>query len=281
MAAGKFNVSDFVANINRTGIANPSYFMVMVTPPSKMWGYRDISAPLQFRIESAGLPTRSVISHDQNYYGPTRRVPYSFIPQDMVLSVILSEDMREREFFNIWQDLSLGPSRKIKGGYATKFDSGYYDNATYGAEITIYVFGTSPIFQGSRATTLFDSITGLASRINYSINDLYALQFSKDRVVDYVYEISLQEPYPINVNEVSMNWASGNEYARLQVQMMYRHVVESNKNYSPSSIANFTGPLNLNSLTNFTPTISMIINQGIGYTARSYLNSLLPAIGAF
>lgn len=280
MSAGRFNVSDFVSNLNKTGLANPAYFMVMITPPLALAGYRDIAAPMQYRIESASLPTRTVLTHDQRYYGPVRRIPYGFIPQDMVASVILSEDMREREFFNTWQDLAVGVSRKYKSG-SFLFDSGYYDTATAGAEVTIYAFATSPIFQGSRATTLFDSITGLASRINYSINDLYALEFSKERVVDYVYEISLQEPYPLNVNEVQLNWAGGNDYGKLMVQFMYRYAVESNKNYSPSSLSNFRAPLSLSSLSNFSPLVSLVINQGIGATARNYLNSLFPAIGAF
>ena len=198
--AGPFNITSFNAEISKTGIAQNSFFMAMISAtPTGLSGKFGFTNGLSFRIESVNLPGRTLTTLDQNYHGPVRRIPYRFTHQPITFSVILSRDMREREFFMQWQDYFVGRSRTSGGtGLAERpFDSRYYDTGIGEMVITQYSY---PI-QSSSSTAAPSQ--------------------------EYVesYNITCQEAYPSSVQDIQLGWGEEG-YGKLQVEMTYRFATE-------------------------------------------------------
>lgn len=290
----KFNLTGFISNMHKTGIARPAYFAVMITPPTSMMQDNTSSIPrtLMLRIESASLPTRNVLTHDQRYYGPIRRIPYGYLSQDLTITVILSEDMREREFFMRWQDKILGPSRTMGRAGQTivqhaPFDVGYYDTGTKGAMVQIMTYGTSPSMQGAQnsSRSLFGELQGIAQAVGYDPSmitnplglNIFGGAINQDRNIDYAYRASLLEPFPLNIAEVPLSWADDG-YARLTIQFSYRYFQEEHATFPDTtrdgSLANLVRG-GINSLNRFAPVFSLIKGQGLGGVVNAIGNQIL------
>ena len=282
MSGNKFNLKNFVANMHETGFAKPAYFMVIITPPTalRMDNTASIPRTLSLRIESASLPTRNVLTHDQRYYGPTRKIPYGYLSQDLSLTVILSEDMREREFFMRWQDSVLGPSRTMGVGgqpvvQHAPFDVGYYDTGTKGASIEIHTYGTSPSIQSVRSSprSLFGELSGIAQAVGYDTSILTNNPFGLDifgsqqaRELDFAYRVSLKEPFPLNIADVPLSWGD-DSYGKLTIQFSYRYFEEEHVKFPDArpdgSISNMLRG-GISTLNRFAPAFSLIKSQGLG-----------------
>jgi len=288
-----FNLREFTSEINKNGIANPAYFAVMITLPQALLAkFPEANRSLMFRIESASLPTRTVLTHDQRYYGPIRRIPYGFTSLDLTMSVILSEDMREREIFLAWQDLMLGPSRTMKEGTGFEsvgiFDAGYYDDAVKGASVQLYTYATSPGVQGAEGPTLLDSLGDIANAAGFDPSVITSpLGFNlsnNNRKVDAALTIELVEPFPIAVNEVPMSWSNGNDYAKLNLVFQYRHTKEVNRYQKPgtsgNSIADFIRS-GISAFNRFEPAVSFIRANGASNLFDSFSGQLRPDFPGF
>ena len=216
-----FNVADFNAKISQSGISHTSHFEGMILGgPGSYNSYGSVGNILQrfgldegmrFRIESLNLPGRTLQTIDQQYHGPVRAMPYRFAQQPVTFTVILSRDMREREIFMRWQDFFVGHYRTNYERSVTKapFDKKYYQDGV----------GTIKIIQYSYPTDNGD-VTQSTYGGDYTIHN----------------EILLEEAYPISVNDIQMGW--GDEgYAKLQVEIRYRHSVELNNSFSDRSLA--------------------------------------------
>ncbi len=279
----KFNLTGFISNMHDTGIARPAYFMVMITPPDELRKDKiaTIDRSLMLRIESASLPTRNILTHDQRYYGPIRKIPYGYLSQDLTITVILSEDMREREFFMRWQDSILGASRTMGIGKQpivtqAPFDVGYYDTGTKGAAVEIMTYGTSPSVRGAQnnSRSLFGEIQGIAQAVGFDPSmitsplglNVFGGAIRQDRNIDYAYRATLIEPFPLNIAEVPLSWADDG-YARLTIQFSYRYFQEEHAVFpdeSPKgSLANLVRG-GINSLNRFAPVFSLIKGKGLG-----------------
>jgi len=280
MSGNKFNLKNFVANMHETGFAKPAYFMVIITPPNALRTDNTTSIPrtLSLRIESASLPTRNVLTHDQRYYGPTRKIPYAYLSQDLTLTVILSEDMREREFFMRWQDSILGPSRTMgRGGQPVArhapFDVGYYDTGTKGASIEIHTYCTSPSMQSARSSprSLFGELSGIAQAVGFdttAITNPFGLNIfgtQQEREIDFAYRVTLLEPFPLNIADVPLSWADDG-YGKLTIQFTYRYFQEEHVKFPDArpdaSISNVIRG-GINTLNRFAPAFSLIRGQGL------------------
>jgi len=220
--AGPFNITSFNAEISKTGIAQNSFFMAMITgTPTGLAGKFGFTNGLSFRIESVNLPGRTLTTLDQNYHGPVRRIPYRFTHQPITFSVILSRDMREREFFMQWQDYFVGQSRTSynSGTVNRPFDSRYYDTGIGEMNITQYSYPIS-VVDAPRSSI-------------------------KEYVESYV--ITCQEAYPSSVQDIQMGWGEEG-YGKLQVEMTYRFATEKhltfgdNRQLAADNLVNSANP---------------------------------------
>jgi hypothetical protein len=93
MSAG--NLSEFIASFSTTELARPNRFEVEIAGAPEYF---------KFRCETAELPGKSFMTHDQKIYGPTQKFPYQHQYNDMNLTFIVSDDMGEKVFFDNWMN---------------------------------------------------------------------------------------------------------------------------------------------------------------------------------
>lgn len=184
-----FNVQNMLSSINKTGVAKPSHFEVQITG----YGTSGEEEGLMARADTAEIPGRNLLTAEHKFtnYGPMNKVPYGGQTYtDSTISFIMSEDMREKEYFEIWQNkivntgaFEVGSSQGDFYGYSqSKFNPHYFDD--YLGTIIIRQFGSS--------------------------GDLRSVY-------------TLNEAYPININPIAMSWASGDEIAKLSITFVYRN----------------------------------------------------------
>jgi hypothetical protein len=135
-----FNVSEFTAQIERGRLAYSSNFMIQIFPPNILIGTYN-SSDLQYRINTAEMPGRSVNTINYLDYGAPYNIGGKANYVDFKCSIICSEDMRERDFFLTWQDLIAGPHRDENNTTPSiNFNIGYYNDyiSKQGVEIVQY-----------------------------------------------------------------------------------------------------------------------------------------------
>lgn len=93
MSAG--NISEFIGSFATTELARPSRFEVLISGAPKEF---------VFRCESAELPGKTFMTHDQKIYGPTQKFPYQHQYNDINLTFIVSDNMGEKVFFDRWMN---------------------------------------------------------------------------------------------------------------------------------------------------------------------------------
>ena len=183
-----FNVNNLISSINKTGVAKTSHFEVQVTGA----GDAGLENSMMARTDTIDLPGRSLMTAEHKFtnYGPLNKVPYGGQTYgDLTMSIIMSEDMREKEYFEIWQNkivntgaFEIGSTQRDFYGYTqSKYNTKYFDE--YLGTITIRQYG--------------------------SAGDLRSIY-------------TLNETYPIIINPVSMAWAT-DEVAKLSVTFAYKN----------------------------------------------------------
>ncbi len=287
MANRRFNVSEFTAEVHKRGIAKPTHFSVMVTLPSAIRGFFNTSF-MPFKIESASIPSRNLMTIDQNYHGPARKIPYRVMNFPMRLRVALSENMIEREIFMAWQDLAISSggisSYRRGGGKAPKaggFDATFYDEMT--GMIDILQFAESPKFQIPSALEVGGGLIrgDVGSIINDVIDIFNPLNINVfdspgDRSIFPQYRIQLVEAYPINIGEVEMDWSADGQ-AKLNVDIEYFIAYERHPDALP--FENLYALESLirgvaNMLDQFSPLISLFTRNGISGGVRGVVNQV-------
>lgn len=130
-----FNVLNLQSEINNSGLAHSGYFEVRITPPV-LGSALVLSRGLSLRTDTVTMPGRTLMALD-NYrdYGVTRNIPYTANHGEVGMSVICSDDMREKEMFDKWQDLIVGRYRVDDPAEADKYNVGYYKDYVSTVEI--------------------------------------------------------------------------------------------------------------------------------------------------
>ena len=183
-----FNVNNLLSSINKSGVAKSSHFEVQITGV----GNTGDEEQLMSRADTAELPGRSLMTAEHKFtnYGPMNKVPYGGqIYTDSTISFLLSEDMREKEYFEYWQNrivntgaFEVGSSQKDFYGYVqSNFNTKYFDE--YLGTIVIRQYGSS--------------------------GELRSIH-------------TLNEAYPLIINPIAMSWGS-DELAKLNVTFTYRN----------------------------------------------------------
>ena len=113
------NINDFLTSF-KGDLARPSRFEVYIT------GERDLT----LRCETAELPGKTMVTHDQKFYGTIEKYPYQHSYNDMNLTFIVGDDMYERIFFDDWMD--------SVGGTQSNFNFNYKD--TYVRDVLVTQF---------------------------------------------------------------------------------------------------------------------------------------------
>lgn len=119
-----FDVSAFIAVIGEKSVAPTSAFEVMISGPVVSDTY---GGDLTMRCDSVVFPGRSLTTTAFSSYGVARDIVTSQQLSKITCTFICSEDFSEKNFFQRWQDMACGNSRRQSGYGEGMFDLGYYD----------------------------------------------------------------------------------------------------------------------------------------------------------
>ena len=131
------SINDFKSSFV-TDLARPSRFDVSIPVPLTLYPFLNTSRKLNFRCETAQLPSRTFATMDQKFgSNPIEKYPYQPQYNDVELTFVVSDDMSEKIFFDSWLEY-INPSYtfnfKYKSDYATTVTINQYDvasNKTY------------------------------------------------------------------------------------------------------------------------------------------------------
>jgi hypothetical protein len=127
-----FSVQNIVASLNKTGVAKSSHFEVQITG----LGDSDLERDMMFRCDTAELPGRTITTAEYKIYGPIQKIPYGTLVGDTTLEFLLSEDMREKEYFERWMNTISGTNSF--GTSTGTYNMEYYDRITGQVNIRQY-----------------------------------------------------------------------------------------------------------------------------------------------
>lgn len=133
------DVSRFIAVIDRGSFAPAANYEVLVFPPSTIGENTTDGNQLMFRCTSVLWPGRALETSPFTPYGLPRKFVVNQQLGRVYCTFLCSEDLREKTFFQRWQDLAVGPSRRANGYQAGMFDIGFYDN--YAGSLEIWQYG--------------------------------------------------------------------------------------------------------------------------------------------
>ena len=285
MANRRFNISEFTAEIGKKGVAKSNLFSVSITLPEALRFLFDTSV-IPLRVESASIPQRSLMTLTQRYYGPERKIPYSFMNQTMRLNIVLSDTMVEREIFMAWQDLAvsggrIGGYRKSQNRPILGFGGRGLHNASYYDEITglvdILQFAENPTNQVPSAIeiasgVLQGDILNLTQDLYQAYNPIFQNYYgSNDRPIFPRYRIQLQEAYPLNVSDVVMDW-SQDGIAKLAVDIEYFVATERHPESLPMEALTAIESLGrgiIGGLNQFGPVLGLFRREGLAGGSRA------------
>lgn len=116
MPTTSFSLGDFKTAISK--VARPNLFVAEFT------GRQFLNLPknFKFKCERAEFPGKTLATlDDTGVGGPSLKLPYDFTYNDMQLSIICTEDMAERKFFETWMNRIIGiagngNSSRLKAG---------------------------------------------------------------------------------------------------------------------------------------------------------------------
>lgn len=129
-----FNINNFIANINSSGVAKSGNFEVVINRPNAP----DASDArnMSLRTSYATAPGRRINTAEIKDYGVTRWAGYSESLEDVTIRILLSEDLREKLYFEKWFDEIVGDHRSNNLNNKM-YDFGYYDDYCKHNSVTI------------------------------------------------------------------------------------------------------------------------------------------------
>lgn len=124
------NINELVSNITRSGLAYSNRYEIDIGFPLRHPSRDEQSRrSMLVRCDSVVIPGRSLSTTPYRFYGPARNMPYEPIYSgEMNISIILSSDMRERNFFEAWLNAIVNP---------VNFKFAFYDDYISGMAITV------------------------------------------------------------------------------------------------------------------------------------------------
>lgn len=127
-----FKISDFKAAFS-SGIARPNLWLAELTVvPTDVGPVSTNIGQFSFRCEKAEIPGRSVATVDDTGSGPTLKLPYEVTYNDIELTIICANDMKERKYFDGWIDKIVPNVGDANSGLVS-----YYSNFARGNTLVL------------------------------------------------------------------------------------------------------------------------------------------------
>jgi hypothetical protein len=126
-----FSVQSLLGSLNQSGFHKTSHFSVQVMGPNLS---SNIERTIEMRGTNVDLPGRNLLTKENRPtgLGPFNKIAYGQTYPDITMQVLVSEDFRERQYFEHWQAKMVGTGafEPTADPYQTgsSFNVGYFDN---------------------------------------------------------------------------------------------------------------------------------------------------------
>lgn len=100
------SINEIFNSVFATGLAYSNRFEVLINyPPAFTSMSIDSARQLAVRCDAITVPGRGFSTTPYRFYGPARNMPYEpLYSGELTMSVIVSDDLRERAFFESWMN---------------------------------------------------------------------------------------------------------------------------------------------------------------------------------
>jgi hypothetical protein len=123
------SIADFKSSF-RKEVARTNRFDVFIPIPLGLSPFLGESRALALRCENAQLPSRNISTAPSKIYGVTEEYPYASTFDDVSLTFVVTEDMKEKNLFDSWMNY-INPistyNVKYKNQYAVPIVIRQYD----------------------------------------------------------------------------------------------------------------------------------------------------------
>ena len=103
------SISEFVANLQKNGLARTNRFLVTVTPPSALQN-SEIMRQLQFQCEAAAIPGITIETQDYRSYDMPAKIPGQKTLENLDLTFRVDRQFKVLQFFKQWTDKIYDPN---------------------------------------------------------------------------------------------------------------------------------------------------------------------------
>ena len=140
---------------------NDKYMVTLNKPPGfDLPGQMAMRKQLTMLCDTATLPTKSLATFEKTIYGPVKAMPYRMTFTEASMSFIMTDNMREKKYFDAWQNKIVDQ----KNG-----NLGFFDD--YVCDIIIQKFGRTAADSDATPTyavKLLDAWPSIVSEIQLS-----------------------------------------------------------------------------------------------------------------
>lgn len=177
-----FSLKNFRANLKP---ARPNLFIAYLDGAPDFGVDSDIKNTFSFRVEQAEFPGKTIATQDVVGAGTPIRLASEITYADITLTIICSDDFKERKYFENWMDEILGTpntsSNRRPGRYGLLR---YYNDYAKGKEMRIVQLNAKG---------------------------------------DQIFTYKLHDIYPIAMSTMTASWEESNTYQRFTVTFNYRY----------------------------------------------------------
>lgn len=224
-----FSIDNFRSKVNSFGgLQKTNRFYVEVFSPK--WT-SDTMDRLKFLCEAAELPGKTIMTNDAKIYGPSYKVATGTVFNEITLTFLCSNDMREKLQFDLWMNSVQNPRT---------FNMAYRDE--YVGTVSIISLSETPEIQDAAAAAAANAGNpmSLIDKIPSNVVDLTvdafkaikrklqgagtpaneSAQSTPEVPAPKVYWVKLVDAFPVAVAPVPLSWADDG-FMRIQVTFAY------------------------------------------------------------
>jgi hypothetical protein len=193
-----FDVQEMLSTINaRGGLSKASRFMASFTPPGGL-GFTNNGQikgqikDLSFMCESTSIPGLAYQTDDirSSGYGNIEKRPYATVYQDVTLNFFCDNDGTVIAFFHKWLQSIFN------------FNNKSAPDATSNSGLPLHTFGYPKDYFGT------------IDIVHY---------YDENKGPKKIVTVSLQEAYPINIGEITVDWNSQDTLTKIPVTFAYTY----------------------------------------------------------
>ena len=167
------SISDFVSYVSENKLASPNRYWVEFTGVGN-----GVFGDMAMYCKTATMPGRSFQTVEQRQFGIPYKIPYTASYEDVSFTFTLSEDLKERLYFEKWQEKMFNASNATMNYYNTYTGTCVIKQLNKQNDVTYSVL-------------LYDAFPVAISSVDYAFDNTNSLQ-SMSVTIAYRYWVNQQ-----------------------------------------------------------------------------------------